>query len=167
MVDGRDASLCGSSALAHRLEAELQRGLRRLAVGRADEDDGAGLAVGLPEGTMGNSEVGHITIGAGAVDYQDLVKINLAVEDGSMATRPALVDAFAKAKAGSGKLHFSAGSALKDAGGPQESLRRKARPKASAEAAAGAMGGESRGAVGERANKDWAAASAERARPSN
>jgi 2,3-bisphosphoglycerate-independent phosphoglycerate mutase len=66
----------------------------------------SGLAVGLPEGTMGNSEVGHITIGAGAVDYQDLVKINLAVEDGSIAKMPALLAAFESAKAGTGRLHL-------------------------------------------------------------
>ena len=62
--------------------------------------------MGLPENTMGNSEVGHITIGAGAVDYQDLVKINLSVESGDIAKRPALVDAFETAKKGTGRLHY-------------------------------------------------------------
>ena len=47
---------------------------------------------------MGNSEVGHLTIGAGAVDYQDLVRINKAVADGSICKQPAWVDAFAAAK---------------------------------------------------------------------
>jgi len=68
--------------------------------------EACGLAVGLPAGTMGNSEVGHITIGAGAVDYQDLVKINLAVETGAIAKAPALVGAFEKTKAGTGRLHL-------------------------------------------------------------
>jgi len=68
--------------------------------------EASGLAVGLPEGTMGNSEVGHLTIGAGAVDYQDLVKINLAVKDGSIATLPTVVAAFDAAKAGAGRLHL-------------------------------------------------------------
>ena len=68
--------------------------------------DACGLAVGLPEGTMGNSEVGHITIGAGAVDYQDLVKINQSVKSGDIAKRPALVDAFEAAKKGTGRLHL-------------------------------------------------------------
>merc|ERR1719393_635441 len=68
--------------------------------------EASGLAVGLPEGTMGNSEVGHLTIGAGAVDYQDLVRINLAVESGSIAEQPNLVAAFAAAKAGTGRLHL-------------------------------------------------------------
>lgn len=68
--------------------------------------EASGLAVGLPEGTMGNSEVGHLTIGAGAVDFQDLVRINLAVQDGSIAKQASLVDAFAKAKSGTGRLHL-------------------------------------------------------------
>ena len=45
--------------------------------------DASGLAVGLPEGVMGNSEVGHLTIGAGQAQYQDLVRINLALKDGT------------------------------------------------------------------------------------
>ncbi len=49
-----------------------------------------GLSVGLPEGQMGNSEVGHMTIGAGRVLYQDLVKISLALKDGSIAENSAL-----------------------------------------------------------------------------
>ncbi len=49
-----------------------------------------GLSVGLPEGQMGNSEVGHMTIGAGRVLYQDLVKVSLALDDGSIAENPAL-----------------------------------------------------------------------------
>jgi len=47
--------------------------------------DTSGLSVGLPDGQMGNSEVGHMTIGSGRVLYQDLVKISLALEDGSLA----------------------------------------------------------------------------------
>ncbi len=51
-----------------------------------------GLHVGLPEGQMGNSEVGHMTIGSGRVLYQDLVKISLALKDGSLATNPVLLE---------------------------------------------------------------------------
>jgi len=51
-----------------------------------------GLSVGLPEGQMGNSEVGHMSIGSGRVLYQDLVKISLALKDGSLAKNSALVD---------------------------------------------------------------------------
>ncbi|MEL7342324.1 MAG: 2,3-bisphosphoglycerate-independent phosphoglycerate mutase, partial [Bacteroidota bacterium] len=46
--------------------------------------EASGLAVGLPEGQMGNSEVGHMNIGAGRIVYQDLVKINLAIESGEI-----------------------------------------------------------------------------------
>eukprot|EP00474_Spongospora_subterranea_P005616 CRZ06074.1 hypothetical protein [Spongospora subterranea] len=65
-----------------------------------------GLDVGLPEGVMGNSEVGHLTIGAGRVEYQDLVRINLSISDGSFIQRPALVDAFNRAREGTGRIHF-------------------------------------------------------------
>jgi len=68
--------------------------------------EASGLAVGLPEGTMGNSEVGHLTVGAGAVDYQDLVRINKAVGDGSMVKAEAIVNAFEAAKSGTGRLHL-------------------------------------------------------------
>ncbi len=50
-----------------------------------------GLSVGLPEGQMGNSEVGHMTIGSGRILYQDLVKVSLALKDGSLKTNEALV----------------------------------------------------------------------------
>ncbi len=49
-----------------------------------------GLSVGLPEGQMGNSEVGHMTIGSGRILYQDLVKVSLAIEDGSIENNEAL-----------------------------------------------------------------------------
>src|SRR5207248_10246530 len=56
----------------------------------------SGEAVGLPPGQMGNSEVGHLTIGSGRVLDQDLQRINRAVADGSLAENPALKGAFAK-----------------------------------------------------------------------
>jgi 2,3-bisphosphoglycerate-independent phosphoglycerate mutase len=49
------------------------------------------LRVGLPKGQMGNSEVGHLNIGAGRVVYQDLTKIDLAIENGNFFTNPALI----------------------------------------------------------------------------
>lgn len=64
-----------------------------------------GENVGLPDGQMGNSEVGHMNIGAGRVVFQDLVKINRAVRDGSFAQHPVLLDAMNKAKKGKA-LHF-------------------------------------------------------------
>lgn len=65
-----------------------------------------GLNVGLPEGQMGNSEVGHMNLGAGRIVYQDLVRINLAVEDKSIEKEQALVEAFAYAKQNNKKVHL-------------------------------------------------------------
>jgi 2,3-bisphosphoglycerate-independent phosphoglycerate mutase len=65
-----------------------------------------GLNVGLPEGQMGNSEVGHMNLGAGRIVYQDLVKINLAVEDKSIEKEPALIAAFDYAKQNNKKVHL-------------------------------------------------------------
>ncbi|NJX17370.1 2,3-bisphosphoglycerate-independent phosphoglycerate mutase, partial [Tamlana crocina] len=53
-----------------------------------------GMNVGLPEGQMGNSEVGHMNLGAGRIVYQDLAKINLAVENNSLGKEPVLEQAF-------------------------------------------------------------------------
>ncbi len=58
----------------------------------------SGMDVGLPDGQMGNSEVGHLNLGAGRIVYQDLTRINKAIRDGELATNPVLVEAFAKAK---------------------------------------------------------------------
>jgi len=68
--------------------------------------DASGMAVGLPEGQMGNSEVGHMNLGAGRVVYQDLVKINKAVEDGSLAENKVLKSAFQYAKFAGKAVHF-------------------------------------------------------------
>ena len=68
--------------------------------------EASGLAVGLPAGQMGNSEVGHMNIGAGRVVYQDLVKVNRATEDGSLAQNEELVKAFQYAKENNKKVHF-------------------------------------------------------------
>ena len=64
----------------------------------------SGLAVGLPRGQMGNSEVGHLNIGGGRIVYQDYTRISLAVENGSLAENPVLLDAMQKAK--EAKLHL-------------------------------------------------------------
>lgn len=68
--------------------------------------EASGLAVGLPEGQMGNSEVGHMNLGAGRIVYQDLVKINLAIEDGSIQENEILKATFRKAKQENKKIHF-------------------------------------------------------------
>ena len=66
----------------------------------------SGIAVGLPKGQMGNSEVGHMNIGAGRVIFQDLVKINIAVEKGILGEEKTLVDAFDYAKENQRAIHF-------------------------------------------------------------
>lgn len=65
-----------------------------------------GISVGLPENQMGNSEVGHITLGAGRVVYQDLVKINLSIEDRSLHKNKLLIDSLEYAKKEGKKVHF-------------------------------------------------------------
>ena len=65
-----------------------------------------GEDVGLPAGQMGNSEVGHLNIGAGRIVYQDLVKINRACVDGSILKNPEVVKAFTYAKETGKKLHL-------------------------------------------------------------
>ncbi|MCA9956765.1 MAG: 2,3-bisphosphoglycerate-independent phosphoglycerate mutase, partial [Anaerolineales bacterium] len=52
--------------------------------------DASGEAVGLPDGQMGNSEVGHLNLGAGRIVYQDLTRINLAIKEGRFAQQPVL-----------------------------------------------------------------------------
>ena len=66
----------------------------------------SGTAVGLPRGQMGNSEVGHMNIGAGRVVAQDLPRIDVAIEDGALAARPVLVALIDKARATGGALHI-------------------------------------------------------------
>lgn len=68
--------------------------------------EASGNAVGLPEGQMGNSEVGHMNLGAGRVVYQDLVKIHKAVEEGSLAQEPVLQEALEYARREGKKVHF-------------------------------------------------------------
>lgn len=65
-----------------------------------------GMNVGLPEGQMGNSEVGHMNLGAGRIVYQDLAKINLAVENNSLITEPVLEQAFDYAIKHNKPIHF-------------------------------------------------------------
>jgi len=65
-----------------------------------------GEAVGLPAGQMGNSEVGHLNIGAGRIVYQELERIHVAIRDGELARSPVLQGAFAEAKKAGRTLHF-------------------------------------------------------------
>ena len=66
----------------------------------------SGENVGLPDGQMGNSEVGHLNIGAGRVVYQDLVKINAACRDNSILENPGIKKAYTYAKENNKSIHF-------------------------------------------------------------
>jgi 2,3-bisphosphoglycerate-independent phosphoglycerate mutase len=66
----------------------------------------SGEAVGLPPGQMGNSEVGHLTIGSGRVLFQDLMRVNRAIETGEFFENPALAGAFERAKSRGGNVHL-------------------------------------------------------------
>jgi len=68
--------------------------------------EASGLAVGLPPGQMGNSEVGHMNIGAGRIVYQDLVRVNKAIEDRELFGNEVLKEAFSYAKDNDKKIHF-------------------------------------------------------------
>ena len=66
----------------------------------------SGEAVGLPDGQMGNSEVGHMNLGAGRIVYQNYTRINKTIRDGELSQNAALSGAMAKAKAAGGAVHF-------------------------------------------------------------
>jgi 2,3-bisphosphoglycerate-independent phosphoglycerate mutase len=66
----------------------------------------SGMAVGLPEGQMGNSEVGHLNLGAGRIVYQDLTRITKAIDDGDFFTNQTLLGCIAKTKTAGGRLHL-------------------------------------------------------------
>jgi 2,3-bisphosphoglycerate-independent phosphoglycerate mutase len=67
----------------------------------------SGRDVGLPDGQMGNSEVGHLNIGSGRVVYQDLTRISKSIEDGDFFANPVLLDCLAKTRAAGGRLHLA------------------------------------------------------------
>jgi 2,3-bisphosphoglycerate-independent phosphoglycerate mutase len=67
----------------------------------------SGMAVGLPDGQMGNSEVGHLNIGAGRIVYQDLTRITKAIRDESFFSNPVLIDCMAKIRSSGGRLHLA------------------------------------------------------------
>jgi 2,3-bisphosphoglycerate-independent phosphoglycerate mutase len=67
----------------------------------------SGMAVGLPDGQMGNSEVGHLNIGAGRVVYQELTRVTKSIQDGDFFSNPVLLDCIRKTRASGGRLHLS------------------------------------------------------------
>jgi 2,3-bisphosphoglycerate-independent phosphoglycerate mutase len=70
------------------------------------ELEASSLAVGLPEGLMGNSEVGHLNIGAGRVVWQDVVRIDLTIKKGELNQNKTIKECFGRAKSGNGRLHL-------------------------------------------------------------
>lgn len=80
-------------------------GFAKSATGWA-ELEASSLAVGLPEGLMGNSEVGHLNIGAGRVVWQDVVRIDQAVKTGDFAKNDTIKKTIEAAKNGNGRLHL-------------------------------------------------------------
>ncbi len=81
--------------------------------------EASGENVGLPDGQMGNSEVGHLNIGAGRIVYQDLVKINRSIKDGSIMKNPEIVNAYSYAQKTGKKIHLMG---LTSTGGVHSSL---------------------------------------------
>lgn len=68
--------------------------------------EASSIAVGLPEGLMGNSEVGHLNIGAGRVVWQDVVRIDLAIKKGEFSKTEEIKKSMEAAKKGNGRLHL-------------------------------------------------------------
>lgn len=71
------------------------------------ELEASSLAVGLPEGLMGNSEVGHLNIGAGRVVWQDVVRIDQTIKKGELSQNDVIKKTFTAAKEGNGRLHLA------------------------------------------------------------
>src|SRR3954471_24162622 len=66
----------------------------------------SGRYVGLPDGQMGNSEVGHLNMGAGRIVYMDITKIDLMIENGDFFSNPVLLEGMKRAKSGGRRLHM-------------------------------------------------------------
>src|ERR1039458_3059407 len=95
------------SSVSNAIAAATTPVMNRLYATQAHTElDASGEAVGLPPGVMGNSEVGHLTIGAGRVIYQDLMRITKAIESGAFARNPTVADAIKKTVANGTTLHF-------------------------------------------------------------
>jgi 2,3-bisphosphoglycerate-independent phosphoglycerate mutase len=94
---------CEANAVCLAETPHLDRLQREYATGRLGT---SGLNVGLPEGQMGNSEVGHLNIGAGRIIYQELTRISRAIDDGSFFDNPELVQLCRRLAASGGTLHL-------------------------------------------------------------
>lgn len=89
------------------------------------ELEASSLAVGLPDGLMGNSEVGHLNIGAGRVVWQDVVRIDQTIQKGELNQNDVIMKHFKAAKAGTGRLHLA--GLISDGGVVSQSACRKPR----------------------------------------
>jgi 2,3-bisphosphoglycerate-independent phosphoglycerate mutase len=87
-------------------DTPVMSGFAEAATGGYTRLDASSLAVGLPEGRMGNSEVGHLNIGAGRVVWQDSVRIDQTLRRGELGHVDAIAQCFARARAGNGRLHL-------------------------------------------------------------
>ncbi|KJH47823.1 2,3-bisphosphoglycerate-independent phosphoglycerate mutase [Dictyocaulus viviparus] len=81
--------------------------MNSLCSGNWTQIEAHGLHVGLPEGLMGNSEVGHLNIGSGRPIYQDIVRINLSIKENTLVKNEHLVEACNRAKSGNGRMHLA------------------------------------------------------------
>jgi 2,3-bisphosphoglycerate-independent phosphoglycerate mutase len=104
ILDGWGKGDEGPSDIIHHANVPFTRSLYKKAAHTLLKTSGED--VGLPDGQMGNSEVGHLNIGAGRVVYQDLVKISQAVRDGSFFENPVLTEAFRYARENNKKVHL-------------------------------------------------------------
>ncbi len=104
IMDGYGLAPAGAG---NAIELDGSRNVKALAKKYPSSTLGAsGLSVGLPEGQMGNSEVGHLNMGAGRIVYQDLTRITKSVQDGDFFENPALLKAVDNAKNNGKKLHL-------------------------------------------------------------
>ena len=104
ILDGYGLAPAGpgnAASLAH--TPTLDRLLAMPGLGRLDA---SGRQVGLPSGFIGNSEVGHLNIGAGRIVYQDMTRIDMAVESGELFRNPVLLDMCERVRARGGRIHF-------------------------------------------------------------
>ncbi len=104
ILDGYGLAPAGpgnAASLAH--TPTLDRLLSMPGMGRLDA---SGRQVGLPSGFIGNSEVGHLNIGAGRIVYQDMTRIDMAVESGELFRNPVLLDMCERVRARGGRIHF-------------------------------------------------------------
>ena len=106
ILDGWGEGDKSESDLIFQAKTDFMKGLYKNPAWKYSQILTCGEHVGLPDGQMGNSEVGHLNLGAGRIVYQDFVKINRAVEDNSISQNQTLAEAFIYAKKNNKSVHF-------------------------------------------------------------